>query len=220
MIITRYGINLVRVQKEHIELIRVWRNDPKIRDHMFFKSEITAEMQRNWFHSISNDQNFYFLVCPAEQPIGLISLSSIDYEHRKAFAGLFIYDDNYLGTDVPVRSSLCLLDVFFSYTPITTLYAKVRDTNMVADQYNTSLGFERIKKIELGQGYEYGLEKENYFTKAKTLRQAALRIYGSKTIISFGTDLLEANFKSQFIEALKVPKPDPSPIGLDDLEIV
>ena len=46
MIISRYGINLVRVQKEHIEMIRVWRNDPKIRDHMFFKSEITSEMQK------------------------------------------------------------------------------------------------------------------------------------------------------------------------------
>ena len=46
---------------------------------------------------------------------------------------------------------------------------------MVADQYNTSLGFERIKKIELGRGYEYGLEKEKYFKKAGILRQAAMK---------------------------------------------
>jgi hypothetical protein len=157
------------------------------------------------------------MVCPTDQPVGLISLSSIDYEHNKAFAGLFIYDDNYLGTDVPVRSSLCLLDVFFAHTAIDTLYAKVRDSNIVADQYNTSLGFERIKKIELGQGYEYGLEKENYFKKANTLRQAAIRIYGSKTTITFGNDLLEATLKEKFIAALRLPHR--SPPGMDDLEI-
>lgn len=220
MIISRYGIDLVRVQKEHIEMIRVWRNDPKIRDCMFFKSEITPEMQNNWFNSVNNDQNFYFMVCPADTPIGLISLSSIDYDHNKAFAGLFIYDDNFLGTDIPVRASLCLLDTFFTYTTIDTLYAKVRNSNIVADQYNTSLGFERIKKIELGQGYEYGLEKENYFKKANSLRQAAVKIYGSKTTISFHNDLLETNLKNRFLEAQKRPLGDSAPAGLDDLEIL
>jgi len=220
MIISRYGINLVRVQKEHIETIRVWRNDPKIRDYMFFKSEITSDMQKNWFNSVNNDQNFYFMVCPSETPIGLISISSIDYEHRKAFAGLFIYDDNFLGTDIPVRSSLCLLDVFFTYTAIDTLYAKVLNSNIVADQYNTSLGFERIKKIELGQGYEYGLEKAKYFLKANTLRQAAMKIYGSKTSISFDNDLLEISLKNKFLEALKLPPKESPPPGLDDLEII
>ena len=220
MIISKYGINLVRVHKEHIEMIRIWRNDPKIRDHMFFKSEITSEMQKTWFNSVNNDQNFYFMVCPVEQPIGLISISSIDYEHNKAFAGLFIYDDNFLGTDVPVRASLCLLDVFFTYTAIDTLYAKVRDSNIVADQYNTSLGFERIKKIELGQGYEYGLEKAKYFAKANSLRQAAMKLYGAKTTISFDKELLETSLKNKFIEALHlINSGDPSKRA-DDLEII
>ena len=150
MIISRYGVNLVRVQKEHIETIRIWRNDPKIREHMFFKSEITAEMQLNWFNSIHNDQNFYFMVCPADQPIGLISLSSIDYEHNKAFAGLFIYDDNFLGTDIPVRSSLCLLDSFFAHTAIDTVYAKVRDTNIIPVQYCSRLRADQKDRARTG----------------------------------------------------------------------
>ena len=220
MIIRRYGIDLVRVQKEHIEMIRVWRNDPKIRDFMFFKSEITAEMQRNWFNSVNNDQNFYFMVCPTDKPIGLISISSIDYDHNKAFAGLFIYDDNFLGTDIPVRSSLCLLDVFFTYTTVDTLYAKVLNSNLVADQYNTSLGFERVKKIELGQGYEYELAKEKYFKKANTLRQAAMKIYGSKTTITFNNDLLDISLKNRFLESLNLLREDSSPSSVNDLEIL
>ena len=177
-------------------------------------------MQDRWFESVTNDQNFYFLVCPAEKPIGLISLSSIDYEHKKAFAGLFIYDDNFIGTDVPVRSSLCLLDIFFSYTSLDTFYAKVRESNLVADLYNTSLGFERVKKIELGQGYEYGLEKEKYFKKAKNLRDAAIKIYGSKTKISFSETIFETTLKKQFLEVLKTPGRISPANGLDDLEIL
>jgi RimJ/RimL family protein N-acetyltransferase len=220
MTISRYGVDLVRVQKEHTEMIRLWRNDPKIRDHMFFTSEITVEMQERWFKSISNDENFYFLVYTTDKPIGLISISSIDYDHNKAFSGLFIYDDNYLGTDMPVRSSLALVDIFFSYTAIDTLYAKVRDSNIVADQYNTSLGFDRIKKIELGQGYEYGLEKVKYFQKTKPLRDAAMKIYGAKTIVSFGNDLFEMKLKNQFLDILKSPLAANAAIGLDDLEVV
>ena len=220
MIIRRYGIDLVRVQKEHIEMIRVWRNDPKIRDFMFFKSEITIEMQRNWFNSVNNDQNFYFMVCPTDKPIGLISISSIDYDHNKAFAGLFIYDDNFLGTDIPVRSSLCLLDVFFTYTSLDTVYAKVLNSNMVADQYNTSLGFERTKKIELGQGYEYELERDKYFKKANALRMAAMKIYGSKTTITFNNDLLDISLKNRFLEVLNLAPTDNQPSGLSHLEIL
>jgi RimJ/RimL family protein N-acetyltransferase len=220
MTISKYGISLVRVHKEHIEMIRVWRNDPKIRDHMFFKSEITSDMQAKWFNSINNDENFYFMVCPSNnKPIGLISISSIDYEHNKAFAGLFIYDDNFLGTDIPVRASLCLLDIFFTYTAIETLYAKVRDSNIVADQYNTSLGFEKIKKIELGQGYEYGLEKDRYFKKAKSLRQAAIKLYGVKTCISFDNELMETNLKNKLLDALKLPAAAEN-MGSDNLEII
>lgn len=203
MILSRYGIVLERVRKEHIEMIRVWRNDPKIKEHMFYRGEISPDMQRDWFNSVSNDHNFYFVVQHEEKQIGLISISSIDYEHRMAFAGLFIYDDDYTGTDVPVRASLCLLDVFFSLTNIDTIFAKVRDSNLVADEYNTALGFERIKRIELGQGFEYGLQKQRYFDYAARLRQAAMKLYGSETHISFANDLLENTLKERLSEALR-----------------
>jgi RimJ/RimL family protein N-acetyltransferase len=216
MIIQRYGVCLERVRKEHIEMVRVWRNDPKIRAHMFFKSEITPDMQRDWFNSINNDQNFYFLIKVDESYIGLISISSIDYEHKKAFAGLFIYDDSFLGTDIPVRSSLCILDVFFAYSNIDTIYAKVRDSNIIADQYNISLGFERIKKIELGMGYEYGLEKKNYFERANSLRQAAIKLHGTQTSFSFGTDVLETHLKNKFLETLYSNTKDLTPTGMGE----
>ena len=62
MKITRYGITLERMEAEHAELVRSWRNDPKIAKFMFYKGEITTAMQAEWFASIDNEQNFFFLI--------------------------------------------------------------------------------------------------------------------------------------------------------------
>lgn len=178
MKITRYGISLERLQKKDIELVRHWRNDKKISRHMFYKGEITRQMQREWFASVDNEQNFFFLIQYKKSPIGLINISSIDWENKTAYSGLFIYDDKFLSTDVPVMSSLAMLDVFFVLFGMETIYAKVKGDNSVAHRYNTSLGFKRTKKIELGLGYEYILTKKSYLKCAKRLRDAAIRLKG------------------------------------------
>ena len=215
MTITKYGIKLRRIKEGDIEMIRQWRNDPKIRKHMFFKGTITAEMQQEWFLSINNDQNYYFIIYLDIDPCGLISISSMDFDTKNAFAGLFIYDDKYLGTDVPVRASLSILDVFFSFTNVESIYAKVRDSNLVAHLYNTSLGFKRNKKIELGQGYEYCLKRENYFQSTALLHKATVKLYGAKTTLEFekGNEI-EASLKESFVASL------PDGHSPEDLEVI
>jgi RimJ/RimL family protein N-acetyltransferase len=116
VIIRKYGLILKRLEVDQIEMVRQWRNDPKINQHMFFRAPISSQMQQEWFQSINNDQNYYFIIYDGSVACGLISVSSIDFDNRNAFAGLFIYNDSYLGTDVPVRASLSILDVFFSFS--------------------------------------------------------------------------------------------------------
>ena len=180
-------------------MIRGWRNDPKIQQHMFFQATITPEMQQRWYDSVNNEQNYYFLIYVGQEPCGLISISSIDFDTRNAFAGLFIYDDKYIGTDVPVRASLSILDVFFMFTNLESIYAKVRDSNLVAHLYNTSLGFKRTKKIELGQGYEYCLKRESYFQATALLHKATQQLYGDKTALEFDQkDSTDRELKKRF----------------------
>lgn len=183
MRITRYGITLERLQKEQTELVREWRNDQKISRFMFYKGEITKEMQQEWFDSIDNEQNFFFLIHYKGVPAGLINISSIDWENKTAYTGLFIYDDKFLATDIPVMASLAMLDVFFLLFDIQSVYAKVKGNNKAAHCYNSSLGFVRTKKIEFGLGDEYMLPKEIYLLETKQLRNAAIHLKGNKTII-------------------------------------
>ena len=150
---------------------------------MFYKGDISAEMQREWFESIDNEENFFFVIIHEEKPVGLINISSIDWENKTAFTGLFIYEDQFLATDVPAMASLAMLDVFFLLFDIQCVYAKVRGNNPKAHNYNTMLGFSRTKKIERGLGYEYLLQKEIYLLETKQLRNAALHLKGNKTIV-------------------------------------
>ncbi len=183
MKISRYGITLQRLQQQQTELIRYWRNDQKISRFMFYKGEITPAMQQEWFDSIDNEQNFFFLICLKELPVGLINISSIDWENKTAYTGLFIYDDKFLSTDTPVMASLAMLDVFFLLFDIQSVYAKVKGNNKAAHNYNSSLGFSRTKKIEYGLGYEYMLQKEIYLLETKQLRNAAIRLKGNSTVV-------------------------------------
>jgi UDP-4-amino-4,6-dideoxy-N-acetyl-beta-L-altrosamine N-acetyltransferase len=183
MKITRYGVVLHRLEKEQIDLIRSWRNDKKIMKYMFYKGDITPEMQQEWFAAIDNDQNYFFLILYKGAPVGLINISSIDWESKTAYTGLFIYDDTFLASDVPAMASLAMLDVFFLLFDIQSVYAKVKGNNKTAHNYNSSLGFSRTKKIEYGLGYEYMLQKEIYLLETKQLRNAALRLKGNDTII-------------------------------------
>jgi UDP-4-amino-4,6-dideoxy-N-acetyl-beta-L-altrosamine N-acetyltransferase len=212
MKITRYGITLERLREDNIDTIRRWRNDPKISRFMFYKGEITPEMQREWFQSVDNEQNFFFLIRSKNELAGLINISSIDWENKTAYCGLFIYDDKFLGTDVPVRSSLAMLDVFFLLFDVQVVYAKVKGNNNVAHLYNTSLGFSRTKKIELGLGYEYMLQKEIYLLETKEIRNAALRLQGNETVIELAKDgIMDEWVKNK----LKSAKPD----VLKDLDV-
>jgi RimJ/RimL family protein N-acetyltransferase len=209
---TRYGINLERLLPQHLEMVRQWRNHSKISQFMFYKGEITNGMQQEWFASIDNEQNFFFIIHYNSMPVGLINISSIDWENKTAYTGLFIYEEKFWGSDVPVMASLALLDIFFLLFNIQSVYAKVKGNNLVAHNYNSALGFSRTKKIEHGLGYEYLLQKEIYLLKTKKLRNAAIRIKGNETRI----ELIKTNPVDAWI-AHQLAKPNTE--GFKNLEV-
>ncbi len=172
MIIKKYDIELIRLTNDKIELVRKWRNEPKIKKHMFFDGEITKNMQQKWFTSIDNISNHYFLIHYKNEAVGLIHLSDLDFEKKDCFSGLFIYEDSFIGTDIPVRASLCLLDYFFETEWVYTVFAKTKVDNLVALNYNQSLGFEIAGDTENGKGYLMRLTKEDYEQKTASLKKA------------------------------------------------
>ena len=79
MILEGYGVKLYRLTEEKIELLRRWRNDPKIQQYMGYREHITSEMQKAWFERINNDNNYYFIIEYEGKEIGCINIKDIDY---------------------------------------------------------------------------------------------------------------------------------------------
>ncbi len=142
MIISRYGVNLISVKPEHLELIRYWRNHEKIKRVMEFTGFITEEMQLKWYRSLKAENDFYFIIEHQGVFVGLIHANNVQWNIKKSQSGLFIWDDNFLGSPIPVMASLNLLDTFFYIFNINEIEAKVKHDNFVALAYNKFLGFK------------------------------------------------------------------------------
>ena len=80
IVLEGYGVTLRRLTHDKIEMLRQWRNDPKISGAMFYQQIITPEMQERWFANLDKKQNFYFIVCYKDEEIGLINVKNIDYD--------------------------------------------------------------------------------------------------------------------------------------------
>ncbi len=163
MILTKYDITLSRLTEDKIELVRHWRNDPKISQYMEFREHITAEMQKAWFQRINNPQNYYFILIFEGQEIGLANIRDIDTEHQSGEGGLFIYADAYLNSEVPFRAVLALNDFCFETLGLKEMIAHIMQDNPRALEFNVALGYVRDDSQDSNPKQKYILTKETYF---------------------------------------------------------
>lgn len=192
MHIRRYGIRLMRLREEHIEMVRQRRNAQEIRSFMEFQEHITPEMQKKWFHSLDRLRDFYFVIEHHYEPVGLIHTSGIDWNKKTGNAGLFIWKHDLLGSHVPVLASLTMVDFFFRFCTLRKLYAKVRKNNAVAIKYNARLGFEPVEKLNRKAFGQYALDKNDYFKATVRLHEMAQSLGGNLYEVVIENDLLNA----------------------------
>ena len=165
MKLEKYGVILKRLTHDKIELVRNWRNDPKISQYMEFRDYITPEMQEKWFQKIDNDTNFFFIIEYEGKEVGLINIKDIDYEEKTGEGGIFIHDVECLNSDISFRSVLCMFDFFFETLGLEKNKAHILRDNKRAIQYNKMLGFELQSNQENVYNQLYILDKEKYLKK-------------------------------------------------------
>ncbi|MEI6060482.1 MAG: GNAT family N-acetyltransferase [Bacteroidota bacterium] len=174
MKICKYGITLNRLRQEDLELVRQKRNSEEVSRFMEFREEITPEMQQKWFESINNFENFYYIIEYKGQKIGLLNDKNMDWKARTSESGLFLWDESYINTLVPVLASLCLLELGFYYLEWKTSFIHVLRDNPKAIEYVSSLGYTLAEGQENADNQLYYLTPEFFETKGKKIRKAAL----------------------------------------------
>lgn len=171
MEISGYGVTLRRLTHDKIEMLRQWRNDPKIQRFMAFRDHITPEMQENWFQSINNDNNFYFIIEFEGKEIGMTNLKDIDYERGTGESGIFIYVDEYLNSDVSFRCALCLGDWFYYDLNLSTSLAHICCDNKRAIEYNKFLEFKLLDGQDGVYKQLYVQTKDGYAKSANKIKR-------------------------------------------------
>ena len=170
MQISRSELSLTLLTSEDAEILRGWRNDDRIRSTMIYKEKITATEQQAWFQRINNEQNYFFLIRLNAMAIGMIHLSDIDFSKQTAFSGMFIYDEKYIGSPIPVMASTLLLDFFLPIFKLQQIFAKVLLTNHRAIKYNTALGFNKVSSR--GENQLLEITPQRYEAHAAKLKAA------------------------------------------------
>jgi len=173
MIVRKYGITLRRLRLEDIELVRQKRNSEAIRRVMQFREEITPGMQLEWFHSINNFENYYYIVEYKGKQIALINDKNMDWEARTSESGLFFWDEDYIHTFIPVLASLVLLEMGFYYLDWNISYIHVMSDNPPAIAYTRQLGYELCEGQENELNQLYSLSREQFETRCRKIRKAA-----------------------------------------------
>ena len=167
--VNKYGITLRRLTADDLELLRGWRNDPKIANQMNYREYITPKMQKKWFSTINTRNNYYFIIITEGKKIGLANLKDINYDRKTWEAGLFIYDDNYLATLVPFQIFLAQYDFGFFDLDLETCYGHVLNSNTNAIKFNGSFGYELESGQEGVTHQRYVLAKDRYIVRKEHL---------------------------------------------------
>ena len=181
MQLSKYGITLHRLREEDIETIRQWRNSPQINQFMEYRGNISPEMQRDWFKSVDNVDNFYFIIEYQGKKIGLINSSHIDWETVSSEGGIFLWDEQYYDTFVPVWASLCLLETTYFILGAGKSVIKTLKDNERAKKLNVHLGYE----LQPGQEEVYN---QIYMLTAESFRLHAHKLIKAATLLA-GQDL-------------------------------
>lgn len=165
-IIEKYGIILRRITQDDLELVRTWRNSDYVRSKMIYTDYITEQMQKGWFESVNNYQNYYCIANYNKEDVGVMHIKNIIKNIGEG--GIFLNDSKFENSDVFTRMTLCFNDFVFDFLKIKIIYSHVKRDNFKALSTSKAQGcIENIEKSTMDVVY-FELNKVNY--EKKTIR--------------------------------------------------
>ncbi|MFC6876152.1 GNAT family N-acetyltransferase [Flavobacterium myungsuense] len=166
MKIKNYNISLERVDKNHLEMLRNWRNSEFVSSKMLYTDFITEEMQQKWFETINNNQNYYFVANYNNVSVGLINVKNII--DNVGEGGIYLASSDFENTDIVARIVLCFNDYIFDDLKLDHIYSQVKATNQKAISSSIAQGCIKNEEKSTDEVVFFILKPENY--RKKTLK--------------------------------------------------
>jgi len=141
-------VNVNDIDKDLIEKIRNWRNNKNISKYMLNNRYISREEHKSWIKKIKKEENLKAWVIKFnDKPIGLVSLSNINWDKKITEWGFYIYEKSARGKGLGSSTLFKLMCIVFDEMKFKIMRTYVLDNNNIAKHLYKKFGFKLIKKI-------------------------------------------------------------------------
>ncbi len=159
-------VNILEVDKDTQMAVREWRNSEEVKKYMFNDTEITIEEHNSWVNSlINNKKNTTFIVFYKNTPVGIVSITNINYVHKTADWGFYIYDTTLRGKGLGKGLLYKLICYAFSGLNLSKLNCEALENNPAVINLYKKFGF-----------IEEGIRRKNIIKDGKRLDVVLLGI--------------------------------------------
>jgi len=185
MRLSRYGIVFESLTADHLEMVRLWRNQDYIREKMQVNRLLSRKDQEEWFRNLDSTNNVYWIIRYNQYPIGLIHIKDIVPDQMEGEAGIFIGEPSFLEMPQAMLAILFMMELGFFGLGLNRLKAKIHNENKKAIRFNLNLGYQLEPKQPDGFQY-YSVIKEQFEVATETIRNSSIKTYGANTAIDVG----------------------------------
>ena len=134
-------IELKKLKREYIELVREWRNSPNVNKFMYSDHEITSSEHETWFNRIHNDASkIYWLILIDKTPIGVVNLYDIDHHHKRCGIAHYIASKEMRGKGIGTIIEHNLYAFVFDKLKLNKITFEVLDFNTAAIKLHENCG--------------------------------------------------------------------------------
>lgn len=137
-------VEFLDVDLDDIEMIRNWRNSPKVSDYMYTNNNITVEDQKKWFNKIENETSSkYWLIVYDGKKIGLVWITGIDKVLNSCYWAFYLGEDGVRGAGIGSKVEYKVLEYVFDHLNLNKLRCEVFVTNDKVIKMHEKFGFRR-----------------------------------------------------------------------------
>jgi UDP-4-amino-4,6-dideoxy-N-acetyl-beta-L-altrosamine N-acetyltransferase len=162
-----FGINFIKLNESHLEMIRNWRNSEDVRVFMIHQKIISKEDQIKWFSQLDKRKNYYYVAYKNNIPFGLYNLKDVDFHRGVAEPGVFVGNKDFWGNGLAMRGSIAMGVLAFEVLNLEELKIQVLESNSKVLSYNLRMGYSIVDKNESGV-LTLLLKRYNFFNNRTT----------------------------------------------------
>jgi UDP-4-amino-4,6-dideoxy-N-acetyl-beta-L-altrosamine N-acetyltransferase len=129
----------------HETLILGWRNSESVAPYMYSDHLITQEEHHVWFQyaRVDTPKFRHRLIYTNGEPVGLVSITSIDHEARSCSWAFYIASEKARGTGVGLLTEWWAISTAFETLNLNRIECEVLVENHKVIQMHESFGFRR-----------------------------------------------------------------------------